>query len=104
MFTIIFSLIAVAAIFVGLSLVQTGEGIRFRVRKRSFFAFFAILLVIPSFFSQVNANEVGIVYDPLGGGIQDIALGEGLHIVTPFQQVNTISTKLREDSFTVSLS
>lgn len=102
MYTIIFSLIAVAAIFVGLSVIQTGEGIRFRVRKRSFFALFALLLVIPSFFSQVKANEVGIVYDPLSGGIQDIALGEGLHIVTPFQQVNMISTKLREDSFTVS--
>jgi hypothetical protein len=102
MLSIIFSLVAVVAIFVGLSVIQTGEGIRFRFRKRSFFAFFALLLVVPSFFSQVNANEVGIVYDPLSGGIQDIALGEGLHIVTPFQQVNTISTKLREDTFTVS--
>jgi len=102
MFSIIFSLIVVAAVFVGLSVIQTGEGIRFRVRKRSFFAFFALLLIVPSFFAQVKANQVGIVYDPLSGGIQDIALGEGLHIVTPFQQVNPISTKLREDSFTVS--
>ena len=102
MFSIIFSLLAIVAIFIGLSLVQTGEGMRFRVRKRSYFAFFAVLFIVPSFFSQVNANEVGIVYDPLSGGIQDIALGEGLHIVTPFQQVNTISTKLREDTFTVS--
>lgn len=102
MFAVIFSLFAVITIFIGLSLVKTGDGMRFRVNKKSFLAFFAILFITPSFFAQVNANEVGIVYDPLNGGIQDIALGEGLHIVTPFQQVNKISTKLREDTFTVS--
>jgi hypothetical protein len=102
MFAVIFSLVAIVAIFIGLSLVRTGEGYRIRVSGKSYFAFFAILFIIPSLFAQVNANEVGIVYDPLNGGIQDIALGEGLHIVTPFQQVNAISTKLREDTFTVS--
>ena len=102
MFAVIFSLIAMIAIFIGLNLVKTGEGIRFRYTWKSLLAIFAILFIVPSLFAQVNANEVGIVYDPLNGGIQDVALGEGLHIVTPFQQVNTISTKLREDTFSVS--
>lgn len=102
MFAVIFSIISVIGIFIALSLVKTGGGMRFRVTGKSFLALFAVLFIIPSLFAQVNANEVGIVYDPLNGGIQDLALGEGLHIVTPFQQVNTISTKLREDSYSVS--
>ena len=102
MISVIFSIIAMIAIFIGLSLVKTGDGVRFRFSYRSFLSIFALLFILPSLFAQVNANEVGIVYDPLNGGIQDIALGEGLHIITPFQQVNTISTKLREDTFSVS--
>ncbi|MBN2604226.1 MAG: hypothetical protein JXR62_00210 [Bacilli bacterium] len=102
MFSVITAILITAALFVAFSMVKTGGGMRFRFRKRSFFAFFALLTIVPSFFAQVSANEVGIVYDPFQGGIQDIALGEGLHIVTPFQKVYMISTKLREDSFNVS--
>jgi regulator of protease activity HflC (stomatin/prohibitin superfamily) len=68
---------------------------------RSLLSIFALLLIIPSCFAQVNANEVGIVYDPLNGGIQDISLKEGLHFKTPFQQVKKISTKLREETIVV---
>lgn len=102
MFNIVFSLIVVTAIFVGLSIKKSGETLYFQVRARSFFAILGFLVIIPSLFAQVNANEVGIVYDPLNGGIQDEALGEGLHLKTPLQEVKTISTKLREDSYTVT--
>lgn len=102
MFTVIFSIVAMIAAFIGLSMVKTRNGMKFKVSGKSFLAIFTLLLIIPSLFAQVNANEVGIVFDPLNGGIQDTALGEGLHIVTPFQKVSMISTKLREDTFTVS--
>ena len=52
-------------------------------------------------FAQLNGNEVGIVYDPLNGGIQDDSFGEGLHFKAPWVKVKRISTKLRESSFEV---
>jgi hypothetical protein len=102
MTAIIITLLLFIGLFVGLSLKQNSGGVYFQVRGRSFFALFAVLAILPSLFATVNANEVGIVYDPLSGGIQDVALNEGLHLKTPFQQVKTISTKLREDTYTVT--
>lgn len=102
MLIITFSIILFFALFIGLSIKRNSQRYYFQFRGRSFAALLAFLVIIPSLFAQVNANEVGIVYDPLNGGIQDEALGEGLHLKTPFQQVKTISTKLREDSYTVT--
>lgn len=102
MFAIIVSIILFLVLFIGLSLQQNNGELRFRFRNRSLLGFLGFLAIIPACFAQVDANQVGIVYDPLAGGIQDEALGEGLHVKTPFQQVKKISTKLREESFTVT--
>ena len=102
MTAIIIAIILFAGLFIGLSLKQNTAGVYFKVRGRSYLAFFALLAILPALFAQVNANEVGIVYDPLNGGIQDQALNEGLHLKSPLQQVKTISTKLREESYTVT--
>lgn len=102
MFIITTSIILFIALFIGLSLRANSQKIYFQFRGRSFLAFLAFLIIIPTLFVQVDANEVGIVYDPLAGGIQDESLSEGLHIKTPFQQVKIISTKLREESYTVT--
>ena len=99
---IIVSLILFVGLFIGLSFKRNSSGYYFQFRSRSFLAVFAFLVIVPALFTQVEANEVGIVYDPLQGGIQDAALGEGLHIKSPFQQVKIISTKLREESYTVT--
>lgn len=102
MFAIVLSIILFIGLFIGLSLEAQDRSLKFRFKGRSFFAFLAFLVIIPALFAQVDANQVGIVYDPLAGGIQDEALGEGLHFKTPFQEVKKISTKLREDSYTVT--
>lgn len=102
MFAIVISIVIFLALFIGLSLQQTNGELRFRFRSRSLLGFLGFLAIIPACFAQVDANQVGIVYDPLAGGIQDEALGEGLHFKTPFQEVKKISTKLREDSYTVT--
>ena len=102
MTSIIIAIVLFIAAFIGLGLRQNSAGVYFKRTKRNFLAFLAFLIIIPSCFVTVNANEVGIVYDPLKGGIQDEALGEGLHLKTPLQQVKRISTKLREDSYTVT--
>ena len=102
MLTITMSIILFAGLFIGLSIKRNSERIYFQFQGKSLLAFFAFLVILPSLFTQVEANEVGIVYDPLMGGIQDEALGEGLHFKTPFQQVKIISTKLREENYTVT--
>lgn len=99
---IIVSVIVFFIAFVGLSLERGANYVKFKYNGRSFLAVFAFLLIIPALFTQVNANELGIIYDPLNGGIQDESLNEGLHFKTPFQEVKKISTKLRENTFTVS--
>ena len=101
MISIVFSLLLFIGLFVGLSIKRNSHRFYWQFSKRSFFAFLAFLTILPACFAQVNANEVGIVYDPLNGGIQDDALGEGLHVITPFQEVKKISTKLREETFIV---
>lgn len=101
MFLFVFSIILTIALFILLSLKRNSHRVYFHLSKRSFLSLFALLLIIPSCFAQVDANEVGIVYDPLNGGIQDTSLSEGLHSKTPFQQVKTISTKLREETIVV---
>lgn len=102
MITIVLAIVLFFALFIGLSIRTNSQKVYFQFRGRSFLAFFAFLIILPSLFAQVDANQVGIVYDPLAGGIQDAALGEGLHFKTPFQEVKKISTKLREDSYTVT--
>lgn len=102
MIMLIISIILFFVVFIGLSLERGANYVTFKYRGKSFLAVLSFLLIIPTLFAQVDANEVGIVYDPLNGGIQDLSLNEGLHLKTPFQQVKTITTKLREDTFTVA--
>ena len=102
MFSVIVSIILFFVLFIGFSLKRNSRGVYYSFSPKSFIAFAAFLIIIPSLFAQVNANEVGIVYDPLNGGLQETSLGEGLHIVTPFQEVKKISTKLREETYVVA--
>ncbi len=102
MFTVIFSFILFIGLFIGLSVQRGANSVYFKFRSRSFFAFLAFLVILPSCFAEVKANEVGVVYDPFKGGIQEETFGEGLHLITPFQSVKIISTKLREETYVVS--
>jgi regulator of protease activity HflC (stomatin/prohibitin superfamily) len=102
MFTIGLSVVLFIGGLIGLSIKRNSQKVYFQFSGKSLLAFLAFLILVPTFFVQVDANEVGIVYDPLNGGIQDIAMGEGLHLKTPFQEVKIISTKLRESSYTVT--
>ncbi len=69
---------------------------------RQVFSLLGLLIIVFGCFTQVEGNEVGIVYNPFEGGIQDQSLGEGLHFKAPWVQVFNISTKLREESFTLT--
>lgn len=57
-----------------------------------------MLLLLTGIFTRVGANQVGIVYDELNGGIQDDTYGEGLHIKSIFETITEISTANRSAS------
>ncbi len=101
---IIFSVIVVIVLFVSLGLkrgVVKGQ-YEFKTSMRQLYSLFGLFIILFGCFVQVNGNEVGIVYDPFEGGIQDASLSEGLHFKAPWVQVYNISTKLREESFVLS--
>lgn len=55
----------------------------------------AFLILLFGSFTTVGANEVGIIFDELNGGVLEETYGQGLHAKSPFRHVTTISTTNR---------
>jgi len=62
--------------------------------------FFAVILV-GSCINFVGAGEVGVIFDPLGGGVQERELTEGMHIILPWKSVKIYNVKTQD--YTMSL-
>lgn len=93
MFVVIFSFILFAFAFLALG--YNSRSKRFTFNKLQFLSPLAFLFILTGMITTVKANEVGIVYDPFNGGIQDNALSEGLHFKSPFQKITLIGTTNR---------
>lgn len=61
----------------------------------SFLGLLGMGIILTGMFTKVGANQVGIVYDELNGGIQDQTYGEGLHVKSIFETITEISTANR---------
>ena len=57
------------------------------------------MLILFGTFTNIGANQVGIMYNPFKGGVQDEVLGEGFKGKTPFDKVYKISTEVQEFQF-----
>lgn len=101
MFYILLSVVTVVFLYIALGFDYQTQPRRFRRQPRQLLAVFGFLVIFLGAFVTVNANEVGIVYDPLSGGLQEESFDEGLHFKAPWVTVTHISTKLRESSFEV---
>jgi len=104
MFLIGLAIVLTIVVFIGLGFGPRTDGynaLEYKPRKRQFFAVFALLIIVFGMFTTVNANEVGIVFDPLKGGLQTDTFDEGLHLKAPWIKVHTVSTKLKEVNFEV---
>ena len=73
------------------------KGIKFK--KRSLLGLLWLLLILLGCFVNVGTNRVGIVYNPLAGGIQDYTLGQGYKIKNPLATVYKINTEVKELTF-----
>ncbi len=101
---IIGSVVVVAILYglLGLTKGNLKGQVVYKKTKRQFLSVFGFIVILFGCFTQVAGNEVGIVYNPFQGGIQDASLGEGLHFKAPWVEVYNISTKLREESFVLT--
>ncbi|MDD3957384.1 MAG: SPFH domain-containing protein [Candidatus Izemoplasmatales bacterium] len=68
---------------------------RIRVRKSVFFTPLVFLLLFTAAITKISANQVGIVYHPFQGGIQDEVLNEGFRVKNIFSTVTKIGTTNR---------
>ena len=58
-----------------------------------------LVLIFFGTFTNIGANQVGILYNPFKGGVQNEVLGEGFKTKTPFDEVYKISTQVQEFTF-----
>lgn len=58
-----------------------------------------LIIILFGFFTNIGANEVGIMYNPFKNGIQNEVLQEGFKGKTPFDKVYKISTEVQEFTF-----
>ena len=58
-----------------------------------------MLLILFACFTNIGANKVGIVYNPLKGGIQNYTLNQGYKTKSPFTKVYKINTEVNELTF-----
>jgi regulator of protease activity HflC (stomatin/prohibitin superfamily) len=96
---IVFALFVTVFLFILLGYNPKIQPVKYRKNSKQLLSVFGLLIVLLGMFVTVEANSVGIVYDPLNGGLQEASFDEGLHIKAPWVSVTKISTKLREASF-----
>lgn len=97
MFLLITCIILSVLTFVGLSFNVTDN--KFKITKKSFGGFLWMLLILFACFTNIGANKVGIVYNPLKGGIQNYTLNQGYKTKTPLTKVYKINTEVNELTF-----
>lgn len=102
--SIIISLILVFAIYAGIKGYEKTKRIRHRKGTYAFslFGFVGMIILLFGTFTEVGANQVGIIYDELKGGIQDETYHEGLHAKSIFEHITEISTANRTASITTT--
>ena len=93
MFVFIISIVLFVFAFIALG--YNPKNNTFRFNAKQFLSPLAFLFLVFGMVVKIDANEVGIVYDPFAGGIQDQSLSEGIHFKTPFQQITHIRTTNR---------
>ena len=103
MFSIILSIAMGVVLFIALGLYKDKESYRtkFKVQKRCFLALLApILMISLSCYTFVDANNVGIQYNPFGGGVSEEVLTEGFVLKTPFTKIYQLSTEVQTKTIT----
>lgn len=86
------------AILCSLTMVDTGD-VKLKFSKKSLLGLLWLLLILFGCFTNIGANKVGIVYNPLKGGIQNYTLGQGYNLKNPLTKIYKIDTEVKELKF-----
>lgn len=78
--------------FIALGFTATRE---WKVNRKQWFAISGVLIMLFSFFAIVPANNVGILYSPFKGGVQNAVYQEGFNVKGPFDEMYMISTQVQ---------
>lgn len=97
MFYIILAAVLFLALFIGLGY-DTKQN-RWRMNGKQFLSILGLIPLVFASFVMINANTVGVLFDPLNGGTQDFLLQEGLKVKIPYQRVYALSTEVNEMTF-----
>ncbi len=97
MFSIIISIVLFIVLFIALGFDYQQR--RWRLNAKQLLSIFGLIPLVFASFVMVNANRVGVLFDPLSGGVQDNLLQEGLQIKAPYQTVYELNTEVYEITF-----
>ena len=92
-------LIILSFLLLGICINFQDETATWRFNKKMLLAPLWLLIILFGCFTNVEANTVGIVYNPFAGGIQSRTLTEGYKTKSPFTKVYKISTKVETMNF-----
>lgn len=71
----------------------------FHLQALQVLSLLAVLVVLFGMVKVVDANKVGIEYDPFNGGVQSQTLEEGIYFMAPWVKVYSIDTVQQELAF-----
>lgn len=92
--SIVFSILTIVAILIFRTIFEMDFS-----KKWCLLGLIWLIIILFGFFTNVGANEVGIMYNPFKGGIQNETLGEGFKSKSPFDKVYKIKTEVQEFTF-----
>ena len=90
----VFFLGIVVAVILFIALGFTSPRI-WKTNKKQWLSIIGLIIMMFSFFAMVPANNIGILYAPFRGGVQDQVYQEGFNIKGPFDQMYMISTEVQ---------
>ena len=99
MIYVLLAVVVTVFLFIALGYNRNISPMQYRRNPKQYLALFGLFIVTLGMYVTVEANAVGIVFDPLRGGLQEASFDEGLHFKAPWVSVTKISTRLRESSF-----
>lgn len=83
--------------------IKNGESIKKAIKRTKirycFLGFLWLLIILFGCFTTIDANTVGIFYNPFKGGIQNEVLNEGFKAKSPLDKVYKIKTEIQEFNF-----
>jgi len=95
MILLLVTILIFIGVFIALGFRPKNSKLEWKLRPIQLLSLLSFVLLFFELFIQIDANEVGIIYDPFKGGIQSNVYSEGFQSKSIFQEITKISTTNR---------